>query len=348
MIRHLLLPALIAVVFQAASLAHAQCKPGSPGSCFEPHETPGCWTTECCDEVCEADPFCCDQSWDQNCVDYALKICDGLSCPGFQPCGETSIEPGCDDQACCRLVCDHDWFCCFVEWDDLCVDNQRIICGDVPCELEIPAGTPDEGEYCYERLNEGCNKPDRVFASLGCGESVTGTSTTDSPRVTDWYSIELASETTVTWRIRAEFPAQVAVLSGPCEGPMQAVRLVETSGCGERVLEQRLPAGVHRLVIAPGTVLAPLRGGLGCDLEDPEDPSDEPGEPSWFGLRYLVSVSCESNGIPGDLDGDGLVNGSDLLIVLSWWGTSDPLGDVDGNGFVDGADVLVILGAWTG
>jgi hypothetical protein len=52
--------------------------------------------------------------------------------------------------------------------------------------------------------------------------------------------------------------------------------------------------------------------------------------------------------MPGDLDGDGRVNGSDLLIVLSWWGSDDALADVDGNGFVDGGDILVILGAWTG
>jgi hypothetical protein len=34
--------------------------------------------------------------------------------------------------------------------------------------------------------------------------------------------------------------------------------------------------------------------------------------------------------------------------VLSWWGSDDALADVDGNGFVDGGDILVILGAWTG
>jgi hypothetical protein len=344
----LFLLVLVLVIPNLASRAAAQCAPGSEGSCYEPHETAGCWTTECCDVVCEYDIFCCDESWDQSCVDWALKVCDGFACPGYQPCDDISPEPGCDDQDCCRLVCDHDWFCCYIEWDEFCVANQQALCGIVPCELAIPEGTPDEGEYCYERVNEGCNNPDREFVSLGCGQSVTGTTTTDTPRDTDWYTIELDSETTVTWHIQSEFPAQVVLVSGPCEGPMQAVQLVESNDCGDLVLQQRLEAGVHRVVISPGQVFAPLRDGLYCNLEDPKDPPKDPPETSWFGLRYLVSVSCESHGVPGDLDGDGRVNGSDLLVVLSWWGSDDELADVDGNGFVDGGDILVILGAWTG
>ena len=115
MTRSRLLFTLLAGVAFPASAIHAQCAEGSPGSCFEPHDTPGCWTTECCDAVCEADAFCCDSAWDQNCVDYATKFCAGLACPGFQSCGETSSEPGCDDRNCSRLVCDHDWFCCSID-----------------------------------------------------------------------------------------------------------------------------------------------------------------------------------------------------------------------------------------
>ena len=341
---------LIAVLsgLSLAGSLRAQCAEGAPGSCFEPHETAGCWTTECCDAVCDADVYCCDVSWDQYCVDYALEFCDGLACPAFQPCGETSPEPGCDDRICCRLVCDHDWFCCYVEWDELCVALQSSICGVEPCALEIPEGTPDEAEPCYERVNDGCNGIDRVFAPLGCGESVTGTVTTDGPRDTDWYAIELAETTTVTWRIRAEFPAQAVLVTGPCEGPLEALRLVETGDCGELLLEETLPPGAHRLVIAPGLEAMPVRGGIHCDLEDPEDPPEEPLEPSWFGLRYLITVECGATGPVGDLDGDGRVDGADLLIVLSRWDTDDPVADLDGSGTVDGADILQVLGAWTG
>jgi hypothetical protein len=49
----------------------------------------------------------------------------------------------------------------------------------------------------------------------------------------------------------------------------------------------------------------------------------------------------------GDLDGDCLVNGSDLgLLLLDFGGPG--LGDLDGSGLVDGADLGILLLNWTG
>ena len=54
----------------------------------------------------------------------------------------------------------------------------------------------------------------------------------------------------------------------------------------------------------------------------------------------------------GDLDGDGLVGGADLLILLSDWGpcptSSQCAGDIDENGLVDGNDLLLLLAEWNG
>jgi hypothetical protein len=47
----------------------------------------------------------------------------------------------------------------------------------------------------------------------------------------------------------------------------------------------------------------------------------------------------------GDLDGNGLVNGADLGLLLGAWGTSGP-GDLNGDGIVNGADLGLLLGAW--
>lgn len=47
----------------------------------------------------------------------------------------------------------------------------------------------------------------------------------------------------------------------------------------------------------------------------------------------------------GDLDGDGLVNGADLTLLLGQWGISGSA-DLDGNGLVDGADLTLLLGRW--
>ena len=52
--------------------------------------------------------------------------------------------------------------------------------------------------------------------------------------------------------------------------------------------------------------------------------------------------------IPGDLDGNGAVDFSDLLAVLAAWGPCvDCPADFDDSGAVDFADLLVILSNWT-
>ena len=64
-------------------------------------------------------------------------------------------------------------------------------------------------------------------------------------------------------------------------------------------------------------------------------------------IRIAAYEGCpEVVSIPGDLDGDGIVNGADLSILLSSWGTSDPSADIDGDGTVGAADLSVLLGNW--
>ena len=52
--------------------------------------------------------------------------------------------------------------------------------------------------------------------------------------------------------------------------------------------------------------------------------------------------------IPGDLNGDGVVNGADLGLLLASWDTNDPTADLDGNGIVNGADLGLLLASWSG
>ena len=59
--------------------------------------------------------------------------------------------------------------------------------------------------------------------------------------------------------------------------------------------------------------------------------------------NMTISVSSYS---PADLNCDGLVNGADLGLLLSGWGTTGP-GDLNGDGTVDGADMGLMLASWT-
>ena len=49
-----------------------------------------------------------------------------------------------------------------------------------------------------------------------------------------------------------------------------------------------------------------------------------------------------------DVNGDGVVNQTDLAIVLNSWGScSGCAADIDRNLLVDGADLAHVLGQWT-
>lgn len=60
------------------------------------------------------------------------------------------------------------------------------------------------------------------------------------------------------------------------------------------------------------------------------------------------SISVLIAGAPGDVNGDGLVNGADLAIVLGSWGAcSCCAADRNDDGVVDGADIAIVLGNWS-
>ena len=56
----------------------------------------------------------------------------------------------------------------------------------------------------------------------------------------------------------------------------------------------------------------------------------------------------DDSSIPGDLTGDGQVDGADLGILLGLFGTANRAGDLNDDGTVDGGDLGVLLAYWTG
>ena len=62
------------------------------------------------------------------------------------------------------------------------------------------------------------------------------------------------------------------------------------------------------------------------------------------GTSVLIEVDL-SVGCP-DLNGDGIVNGVELSMLLASWGGSDSAVDFDGSGLIDGADLTVVLSSW--
>lgn len=69
-----------------------------------------------------------------------------------------------------------------------------------------------------------------------------------------------------------------------------------------------------------------------------------------YGPIYMADnmIVTPKPGVPGDLNGDGHVNGADLGMLLGAWGTGGVPADLNADGTVNGADLGALLGAWTG
>jgi len=65
---------------------------------------------------------------------------------------------------------------------------------------------------------------------------------------------------------------------------------------------------------------------------------------------YTMSTTITGGGCPGDLNGDGDVDGGDLGTLLGVWGDASgfPSADLNGDGSIDGADLGLLLSCWTG
>ena len=67
---------------------------------------------------------------------------------------------------------------------------------------------------------------------------------------------------------------------------------------------------------------------------------------TYSGIAWLM-VEGDPVQIPGDLNGDQLVDGLDLSILLGAWGTDNPVADIVVDGIIDGADLAALLGYWS-
>ena len=333
------------------SLAGGACGPGdgSAGRCDEPHATPGCFTTACCEAVCLVVPDCCVTAWDQACVDVADTECDGLYCPAPGSCDSAHDTGGCADEACCARTVRFDGWCGSALWDQTCVADAGWWCPFTPCELEGPPGARPEGEACYDRINDGCTLPEPAFDALACGERVVGTCTTGAPRDTDWFALPAGGHTI---GLRAEFPASLTVVRGSCTTALEQVGWHVVGPCDPLLTSVCVPAGESWFVIVSlGSPEGTIQSGQPCAEEDPDnppDPDDPPIVPGAFGTRYEVSLSCSACVPSPDLNGDGVVGGADLGLLLSAWGTTGQgiVGDLNGDGTVDGADLGALISAW--
>ena len=145
-------------VYEAISQCGAECL--GPGNCCETTSEPGCSIPEVNSCVCETDPLCCMQSYDELCITEAQAEC-GLVCempPPSSDCCSVSQDPGCTDPDIQQCVCDLDPVCCMGPYDNNCVNLAASACG-AGCSPPPPGSSccaPSAGPGCSDAETEAC------------------------------------------------------------------------------------------------------------------------------------------------------------------------------------------------
>ena len=111
------------------------------GGCAHPICSTGGKLTSTCDpcaqQICAADSFCCNSSWDSVCVGEVATVCNqscgggggGSTCAHSECTTGPKLTTGCD--SCATQICATDSFCCSSSWDSICVGEVASICGEV-------------------------------------------------------------------------------------------------------------------------------------------------------------------------------------------------------------------------
>ncbi|MGP1346182.1 MAG: hypothetical protein ACTS3F_05875 [Phycisphaerales bacterium] len=137
------------------------CGDAGTGDCCIANGTPFCDDAACCEQICAADPFCCDTQWDQICADAAVVGCAICGGGGGSNCCIANGGLGCDDPDCEALICGADPFCCDTQWDQVCAD--AALAGCAVCD----GGGGGGSNCCNANGGLGCDDPD--CEALICG-----------------------------------------------------------------------------------------------------------------------------------------------------------------------------------
>lgn len=134
--------------------------------CCDLHDEPGCSDPDVMSCTCQMDPYCCEQMWDNICVDEAQQYC-GADCGCTPQCVTSDGQwKQCGDDGCGGVcgVCSAGYSCI----GNQCIYNPASSCGDV---LECMTGYKCDFDDPYQ-----CFGP--------CLGDVT---TPDSPMAIDYY-----------------------------------------------------------------------------------------------------------------------------------------------------------------
>jgi len=245
---------------------------------------------------------------------------DAPSCgdPGTGDCCVAQTTPFCEDATCCALICAGDAFCCDVEWDQFCANAAVAQCAS--CGVEPPAN-----DDCSGALNLPVGTT--AFNTQGASGVTAACTKFGNPNVYNdiWFSHTATGNGEMVISLcGASYDSKIAVFDA-CGGNLIA--------CNDDAVAPAACAGTLqseiRFTPTCGTSYRISVGAFG---------------PAGFGAGDIV-VTQEGSCAQGDLNGDGVVNASDMAIMLNAWGSA--AADLNGDGTTDSQDLAILLNGWT-
>ena len=287
--------------------------------CFMDHAEPGCDDQACSQQVCSIQPSCCDQAWDQECASLALANCDnggseGCGDPDGDDCCTVHPAPFCSDEDCCDQVCNTFAECCQVEWDQLCVTIAEQIC----TTCDDPPPPPPANDDCGDAVL--IDSELIPYTLVSATQSPEGSaSCTDDFGVDVWFIYEAECNGIATFSTcGATDASRIAVYEGDLCGNLIELGCSEAT-CSEVQVEVTCGMSYRVKVGGPGDVTGELASSCEGDCAPP----------------------C-----PADFDGNDVVDGADLGVLLSAWGSTGSPADLNDDMLVDGMDLGILLFLW--
>ncbi len=159
-------------------------------------------------------------------------------------------------------------------------------------ESEPPCIDPENDVH-----NGGCNSDPPVFDYLEpsedaidfCGTSGTYTHSRSNWRDTDWFQIDLANESEITFRGVAQFSLRIGFIDGRegCEDVSAFYSYTDAAPCNEAELIEVLPAGIWWLWVGPVDFAGvPCGEPYACELTG-YTPATPVEDISWSTLKAL-------------------------------------------------------------
>lgn len=298
------------------------CGDPDAGACNEANGTPGCDDEACCAAVCDIEPVCCEDAWDEICVEIAQAACN------LPPtCGDVELTHSLSFEILAgnSVACSPD-------------DGQTTTDNAFARSYDLAQFIPDQTLEinCVTWGIERNSEQVEVIAAVNVYLDTDG----GDPNGPD-VDLELLASTELVIPGMADGLILIASFDPPVMVEANSVIVVDLD-----VPDLEGITGIWAGSNQEGQTGPSYIRSFACGVETFTDFA-RLGFPNMHLVNAVIGDVVGDDDCPWDLDGDGEVEPNDLITLLRLWST-DPGGppDFDGDGNVGPEDLMELLMNW--